>query len=50
VRGGRIDLAGEIGDEVHEIDIGIIGAFKGVEIFVDIAIAEPFGTHVIKVV
>jgi len=35
---------------VHEIDVAVVGAFVGAEVFVDVAVGPVFGAHVVEVV
>ncbi len=40
----------EIVENIHVIDKGIIRSLVGVEVFMDVAVIEPFGAHIIEVV
>src|SRR5882724_6823339 len=36
--------------DVHEVDVAVVGAFVGAEVFVDVAVGPVFGAHVVEMV
>ena len=50
-RPGRTgEAALEIGDDVHERDVSVVGRVEGREVFVDAPVAGGLGCHVVEVV
>ena len=44
------EAGADVVQDVHEIDIAVVGAFVGAEIFVDVTVGPVFGAHVVEVV
>ena len=48
--GSADDASSDVVEDVHEVDVRVVGRLVGVEVLVHVAVGEPLGAHVVEVV